>query len=734
MKKYCSLLSLFCFAAISLRADIVYKDAFNYADGPIVAVGTNVDGTTNWFHTGGATAADFLVKNKRAEISATGGTLTRSEDVHCSFTTFTNVQTTMWASFTVICTNPPPAVGTYYAHFWAGASTFHARLFAQAGTLPGSWKMGVEGGTTSSTTPNIILQHDLATNVYYQVVLEWDAGGIGAATLWVNPISSTDPSVSTSDGVTLVSPADALGFGFRQASSFGNFFAAVTNLVVATTFDEAATNVWATNAVTPIIALQPKGGTNFVGDVINLISLAAGQGQGALNYQWTKNGANVSNPNGNTNVFTISSAVIADSGDYAMIATTPYGLSATTAVATLWVTNPPVPPTFNTQPTNTTVFYHSTAILHAVVTGPPPITYQWYYTNAPATGANVSGADSDTLTISDVLTNNGTTGSYYLVASNPYGSKTSSIVTVTAVGPPAVSISFLRTLVDPTTYNATNATLRWQATGIITAFTNLTTADTSSYYLQDATGGINIFVTHGHDFRPTLGDVVTFIGFLSSFNSNLELEADTNDVTTSFTVLSNNIAALPAAKVVPFNITNNLAFCETNLEGSIVMLTNVFFGTNAGALTPTNSPNNVNVYVVTNGAGETFNIAFAQVDADTANQVLPPFAWTLRGIFNQNLANASNPRNVGYQITVTKFSDIVTGPPPPVTVSASVSGGNTVLTWPAVAYDYSYTVLSSTNVAGPYLPLASGLNFTTSSGAYTESTGNTQKYYQIVSP
>lgn len=726
------LLSLLCLAAAPMRAAVVYQDSFNYLDGPIVAVGTNVDGTTNWFHTGATTAADFFVKNKRAEVSATGGaTVSRSEDVHCSFTTLTNAQTTMWASFTVICTNPPPAVGTYYAHFWAGGNTFHARLFALAGTLPGSWKMGVAGAATS---PNVILQQDLATNVYYQVVLEWDAAGIAAATLWVNPISSTDPSVSTGDSVSLVSPADALGFGFRQASSFGNFFAAVTNLVVATTFDEAATNVWATNATAPIVALQPKGGTNFVGDVINLTTLADGQGQASLNYQWQKNGANVSNPNGNTNVFTIGSAVVADSGDYRMIVTTPYGLSATSSVATLWVTNPPVPPTFTTQPTNETVFYHSTAILHAAVTGPPPITYQWYYTNAPATGANVSGADSDTLTVVDVLTNNGTTGSYYLVASNPFGSKTSSIVTLTAVGPPAVSISFLRTLVDPVTYNATNGTQRWQATGVVTAYTNLTTADTSSYYLQDSTGGINIFVTHGHDFRPALGDIVTFIGFLSSFNSNLELEADTNDITTSFTVLSNNIAALPAAKVVPFNITNNLAFCETNLEGSIVMLTNVFFGTNAGALTPTNSPNNVNVFVVTNGAGETFNVAFAQVDADTANQVLPSFAWTLRGIFNQNIANTANPRNAGYQITVTHFSDIVTNEPPPVTVSGAVSGGTTTLTWTAVPYDYSYTVLASTNVAGPYLPIAAGLNFTTSAGAYTDSVSASAKYYKIVSP
>ena len=85
---------LFClFVLVSARADVIYTDSFNYFDGPIIVNGTNSDGSTNWFHTGNATATDFLVHGHKAEVSATGGTLSRAEDVHCNFSTFTNTQT-----------------------------------------------------------------------------------------------------------------------------------------------------------------------------------------------------------------------------------------------------------------------------------------------------------------------------------------------------------------------------------------------------------------------------------------------------------------------------------------------------------------------------------------------------------------------------------------------------------------------------------------------------------------
>src|SRR2546422_282119 len=124
MKKHLLATIVLCSPFTPLHADLVYKDTFNYLDGPIVVTGTNFDGTTNWFHTGAATATDFLVRNQKAEVSATGGTtVSRAEDVHCNFSTFTNAQTLMYASFTVKCTNLPPTTGTYFAHFYANSST-----------------------------------------------------------------------------------------------------------------------------------------------------------------------------------------------------------------------------------------------------------------------------------------------------------------------------------------------------------------------------------------------------------------------------------------------------------------------------------------------------------------------------------------------------------------------------------------------------------------------------------
>src|SRR5207244_11778669 len=113
------------------------------------------------------------------------------------------------------------------------------------------------------------------------------------------------------------------------------------------------------------------------------------------------------------------------------------------------------------------------------------------------------------------------------------------------------------------------------------------------------------------------------------------------------------------------NITNDLAFCENTLEGSIVMLTNVFFGANAGTVISTN--NNFPI-TVTNAEGETFTLFFAPQDLDTAGQTLPSFAYSVIGVFNQSLGNAVSPRNQGYEVAVSRFSDIVTNPPPAPTV------------------------------------------------------------------
>lgn len=701
MKKYLLTLAISCLATASLRADVVYQDSFNYVDGAIVVTGTNANGTTNWFHTGAATTTDFFVRNHKAEVASSSATIypTRAEDVHCNFSTFTNTQTILYSSFTVNCTSLPPAApSTYFAHF-VNNNTFNAKVYAVAGSLPGTWRLGIAG---AANTPSQILAVDLATNTDYQVVTKWNptldntANDSFAATLWVNPINSSDSHVVSGDTVT--GPVINIGYGFRQASGFGNTFLTVSNLAVGTTFDDAATNVWSTNAVDPKVVYQPVSRTNFVSDIVNLSTVVAGQGLTAIAYQWSKDGSDISGAT--ANIYTISGAAISDTGNYQVRAATPYGLSVTSATAFLWVTNPPVPPTITQQPGNTNVFAHQTVSLKVVAAGPPPLSYQWFLNNsALVDGPNFGGANSDTLIVSDITATDGTTGTYRVEVTNPFGTTPSTNFVLSVTNPPAVSIAFLRTLVD-TNFIATNTTLLWQVTGTVTTFTNLTSGNTASYYIQDATAAINMFVTLGQNFRPQQGDVVTLVGFLQSFQGNLELESDlANNPATTYTILSNNPALLPAPVVIPYNdITNNVKLAET-LEGSVVMLTNVFFTNNNIVVTATTT-------VVTNASGQNFSLLFSSQDLDTSGQTLPPFAYTVRGILTQNTNSPNGTLNRGYQLTVTKFSDIVTDPPPAVTITNSHTGNITALSWDAVPYAYSYSVLTSPDVLGPYLPTA----------------------------
>jgi len=90
------------------------------------------------------------------------------------------------------------------------------------------------------------------------------------------------------------------------------------------------------------------------------------------------------------------------------------------------------PPAFDVEPTNLSVIVGSNAVFSPLVSGTPPISFQWYFDNAPlANGGRVSGAASSLLTIANVATNDG--GNYQLVASNSVGVTTSSVAVLTPV-------------------------------------------------------------------------------------------------------------------------------------------------------------------------------------------------------------------------------------------------------------------------------------------------------------
>jgi len=701
-------------APLATKADVIYQDTFNYANG---CIETNSSGL--WIcHSPTTPIKDSIVFNNRLQVCSSsaylGVSATRQDDVHRFFTNspaWTGAQQVLYASFIVNFTNLPTAAGAYFAHFYTNSSTFPCRIWAQTnGTvLPNTFRLGMDVGAT--TPPNKIYPVDLALNTDYQVVIGYcpvtsDPGGLAddSVTMWINPVSFGDAHATTTEawspGATI-----ANAFAFRQASSFGGFLT-VSNLVVSTTFLEAFTNgVPSTNAVAPLIVYQPTAVTsNFVGASITLSAVADGQGLGSLTYQWqiaaTTNSlgqpvapSNLTNPNGNSNIFTIDSgnAQVSDTGYYTLVVTTPYGLSTTSSVVKIVVSAAPVPPVFVTQPVSQKAYVGQTVILSTTVNSPGNVNYQWFSNNVAIVGQNAS-----TLELDNVTTN--FAASYKVAVTNDVvvNGIVSTNAVLTVVAPAQVSIAYLRTLVDPNNgYNPTNvpATIPYQVTGTITTYTNTTTGNTASYYLQDGTAGIDIFITGGSTFRPAQGDVVTFIGVLSGYQYGLELDADsTVPSTLPYTSYTDTGAtnALPAPIAIGYDVATNLNNLNYHLQGSLVQLSDVYFGANAGLVL---SSTTNNVCTITNSHGQSFNLTFFALDLDTAGQTLPTYASTVTGVLYGLSTNSS------YSVAITKFSDINTNPVP-VPLLTVLSGSNLTISWsdPLSAF----YLQSSTNVVGPY--------------------------------
>ena len=721
----------------AVRADLIWYEGFNYPNGSVVT-NSVIGPSTNslwWRESGSANPMDLVVNNHQLQVFATSGNVSsRQDDCDRLFSltnnsVYTNTPQLVYASFTVMCTNLPNGPGSYFASFYSGpiyiwTSTGYVtnnsspgftnftglgysgriQAFTNGSVLPNTWRLGVTGNTLATNAANGGYPVDLALNTPYQVVAELDPVTLQAASVWVNPLditqsgnAATETHYTSSDSLGFATTTQVNSFAFRQASSFNACFT-VSNLAVATTFAEAATNVWNTNAVPPVIVYQPVNIHNFPGSSFILSVVANGQGLANLNYQWQENGNNISNPNGNSNILPFTS-VPSSSGtnSYDVVVTTPYGLSATSAVVTVAIDTTPQPPIFVSQPASQSLYAGQNALFTAVVASPGNVSFTWYSNNVVVTAGVTSSSYSSTIEIDNITSANAAT--YKVAVTNDVFATgvVSTNASLSVKVPAAVSIAYLHSLVSPSTYQPTNVppSIAYKATGVVTTYTNLTTGITSSYYLQDGTGGINIFVTGDSTFRPQLGDVVTFVGVLSSFTSGIELYADVTVGTafpyTSYSILSNNIAGLPTPRLIPYNFITNIPYANTNLGGSLVQIKDVYFGARAGSALSTTANDTV---VVTNSAGQTFQLFFPDLDLDVAGKTLPSYAYTVSGVLYSQNSVVTN------EIVVTQFASLATNLAPiPITVTNA--GQNLTLTWASAAFNLQH----ATNVAGPYTNL-----------------------------
>jgi hypothetical protein len=196
-------------------------------DGPLVS-------GYGWVHTSGAITDELLATNGSVLL-----TDAQAEDVAlvlpgAPYTT--NSAVTLFASFSVnFSALPTTNVNNYFCHFSDNGNNFRARVFATTnGAADGFFRLAI---ANTSNSPSADFPADLSLGVTYAVVVRYNVT-TGISTLWINPSSETDFSVTATDAINTSSVSR---FGLRQAAGIGTL--RFDNLRIGGDFADVATYV-----------------------------------------------------------------------------------------------------------------------------------------------------------------------------------------------------------------------------------------------------------------------------------------------------------------------------------------------------------------------------------------------------------------------------------------------------------------------------------------------------------
>lgn len=147
-------------------------------------------------------------------------------------------------------------------------------------------------------------------------------------------------------------------------------------------------------------------------------------GSAPLSYQWLKDGVPLTNDaritGATTSALNLANLVLGDAGAYACRVTN--NASSTTSLAARL--DPLAAPVFTLQPQSQTNRAATVASLFALPSGAPPFTFQWRKDGSPLVGQTNNSISFSPVRLSDA-------GNYTIVASNPGGSSTSTVATLT---------------------------------------------------------------------------------------------------------------------------------------------------------------------------------------------------------------------------------------------------------------------------------------------------------------
>ena len=239
------------------------------------------------------------------------------------------------------------------------------------------------------------------------------AGNLYVADTFNHTLRKVDPSgtVTTyAGGAGQPGSTDGVAAAVRFAYPAGISLDAYGNLYVAD-MDNGKIRLGALGIRPIVVPLPPLSTTALVGGTATFSVLATGPGP--FNYQWRRDGVNITGATGATLV--LSGLESSDAGFYNVIVGNASGAVSSAAAGLAVSVTPLEAVTFSTQPASQTVSLGSTAVFEVSAEGTAPLTYQWR-----KDGVALAGAVGGSLSLQAVRALDG--GSYDVVVSNPVGS------------------------------------------------------------------------------------------------------------------------------------------------------------------------------------------------------------------------------------------------------------------------------------------------------------------------
>ncbi len=269
---------------------------------------------------------------------------------------------------------------SYYAGTFPGGQTAPAMQQAAYPQQTG----GLAAGTIGFVWREVIINKAGDT-------VEWFIGGLKIATITGASFASSNIFIGLWDSFNSLSDNTNLSFAV---------------------FDNVRVERFVTN-VPPYLTAEPQARTVTQGS--NAAFSVTADGTAPLGYQWRFNGTNLTGAS--ASAYTVTNALPTQAGSYSVVVTNGFG-SVTSAVAALTVN---VPPFIINQPQPTEVTQGANVTFCVMVSGTPPLRYQWRFN-----GTNIAGATTNCYSRYNVQTNDA--GTYAVVVTNLAGSLTCSFV------------------------------------------------------------------------------------------------------------------------------------------------------------------------------------------------------------------------------------------------------------------------------------------------------------------